>query len=263
MFSSLSTMQSSPKPEYGLLVSNYYGLPTPTYYIPFRDNNFTNYGSENTTAITSTNNPSIVTVAPVSQSSQGIRLVASSSQYLTLPSRSMTSTTSFSVSVWVNVVSGQSGVCNIWCISNQQRPTTDTTTNKYTWALFYSSNAIRFEYARDGSAGLVRRGKQQAVNTNEWIHIVCIQRVTSYGIDLYINGTKSGASITGTNNGTTSAYNFNWTSSAHQIGKSSYNADPYFSGDIDDFRFYANVELTDAEVSNLYAGRNAPHDFIQ
>lgn len=255
-FQSLNTKITTITVSADVVLQNVYGLPIPSYYIPFRERPIADYrtGTGNTTGISDNGTPTLYSTDGII--GNYIRLASASQQYVTLQNINMNTMTSFSISLWVRIGT-TSNFSNVWCISNFFK--TDSTTKKYTWALFYSSGNIRFEYARDGSEGTVRRGKQQAVNTNQWYHIVCIQRA-DFSIDIYINNVRSTAAISGQST-TTNPY-FNWTSVLHQIGKSSYQNDPYFNGDIDDFRLYANTELTTAHIQTLYDSKTSRNDFV-
>jgi hypothetical protein len=265
MLSSLSTIQSFCNKFNSLIsvVSNYYGLPIPTIYIPIRENSVANYvtGTADTTGIsTSSTSGSPTFTTGYVANSQSIIFNKNLSQYLTLPNINMANLSCFSVSLWVNLAIGTSNFTNVWCISNFQRPTNDSTTKKYTWALLYHGGVIRFEYARDGPEGIVRRSKQVAITLGQWYHIVCIQRSnTSMDMDMYINNVKNTSNLyspTGT------LPQYAWQSTVHQCARSSYNADPFLSCTLDDFRFYSNKELSETDINKLYVGKNAPNDFI-
>ena len=272
MFSSLSSFQSFIQNKLEQVVittreilSNQFGLPIPDIYIPFRSDAYENWatGTPNTTNITSTNNPTIVSNG-FSSNSQYLRCVKASNQRLNLPNYSMSTVTSFSVSMWVNFGSGNSNYANVWCITNYYRPGGADSTNKYTWAIFYlpSSSQIRFEYARDVSVGTVRRGytHQSTVSINQWYHIVAIQK-TDNSMELWVNNVKQTATtLTGTNPTTVPTYN--WTSTFHALARSSYGGDSATEVGIDDFRFYTNNVLTSNQIQTLYDARNQANDFI-
>lgn len=274
MLSSLSTTRAViiTNRNSSSILSNYYtdntsgySLPTPSIYIPFRDNSFGNFvsGYSNTTDISQFNNPTFGT-GIVSSNPQAMSLTRASSQYLKLPNINMSTLTKFSVSIWVNLSASPQGYSNIWNISNYQKPVTADSTNKYTWAIWYNSGGnFRFEYARDGSLGQIRRGKwsNTGVVPGTWYHLVGIQRSSgtdNNNLDFYVNNVK----VTNSLSEPTTSVTYNWTSTVHQIGRSSYDNDPYLGGLIDDFRFYPNIELTEQDITNLYNGRNAPNDFI-
>ncbi len=273
MFSSLSSIQSfihkvrtwSSTRE---ILSSRFSLPIPTIYIPFRFNSYENWatGTPNTTNITLTNNPTIV-YNGFTPNSHYLQCVKASDQRLNLPNIDMNSTTSFSVSMWVNFGSGNGNFANVWCITNYYRPAGANSTNKYTWAIFYlpSSSQIRFEYARDGSVGTVRRGytHQSAISTSTWYHIVAIQKTdtTDSSMELWVNGVKQTATVL-TGSSQTTAPTYNWTSTFHALARSSYGGDGATEVGIDDFRFYANTVLTSTQIQTLYNARNQFDDFI-
>ncbi len=264
MLSSIATLQSFKiyKANNSTIVSNVYNLPSPTIYIPIRDNAASNYanGTPSNVGITLYNTPTYISNNGNVGTKQSLNLVATSSQYLMMPNINMASLTSFSVSLWVKLGATNSGFANIWCISNHMKPSGTDTTKKYTWAInLPSSTTIRFEYARDGSEGNVRRGKQATISTGVWTHFVAIQRA-NLGIDIYLNGTLVVTSVSGQN--TTTAQYFSWTSVYNMIGRSSYALDPYTNTQIDDFRFYSNVELSTTDITNLYNMKNNNFDVI-
>ncbi len=262
MLSTISTIHSgmlSNKTRASIL-RNVYGLPLPLMYIPIRDNAVNNYvtGSPDSTGITVANAPAITTGAV--GTAQAIKFVQASTQYVKLPNINMANNPAFSVSFWVKLGATNATYANLWCISNYIKLNGTDATKKYTWAInMPSATTLRFEYARDGSEGTVRRGKEITVSTGVWFHIVVIQRA-NLNVDIYKNGTLMVSTVTGSN--VTTAQNFAWTSNYHFLGRSSYASDPYINAEIDDFRFYSNYELTQANVNSLYDMRNNTKDII-
>jgi hypothetical protein len=251
------------------IVTNQYGLPNPTLYvyIPFRDGSYANWasGSASMTNLSIVNSPSISTTDPIKTGSEFMEFVRASSQSLKLPNYTMNTTaTSFSVSLFVKFKSGNSDFANIWCITNHIKTSGSDSTKKYTWAIFHlpSSGSIRFEYARDGSDGIVRRGlTKSGIVINQWYHIVAIQRNDgSNTMELWIDGVNSGASISGTSSGT--GPQRSWTSTVHRLAHSSYATDSATNVCIDDFRFYPNTVLTQAQITTLRDAKLQDFDFI-
>jgi hypothetical protein len=238
---------------------NKYGLPLPIIYIPIRDNNYANWAnsSEDLTNVSITNSPSIVSSNSFSLNSQYMNFVQGSNQRLNLPNRNVD--TSFSVSLWVKLLPGNNDFANIWCISNYFTRTASD--NKYTWAIWYGPNSqsIRFEYARDGPQGVVRRGlTQSGVNTNTWYHIVVIRKSNS--LELWIDNVKSTASLSGINSSITPTNG--WFSVFHACGRSSYEEDQSTGAQINDIRYYNSV-LTPTDIQTLYNARNQTFDFVR
>lgn len=261
MLSSISTVQSFKTNNIVLnsLLSNYLGLPVPTLYIPIREYSIANYSSgvQDLSGITAYNDPSFNNTGAVG-TRQSLNFIRSLSQYVQLPNINMSTLNSFTVSLWFKVPSNVANYTNIWCISNYLYSGGDIMP-KYTWALFNIANEIRFEYARDGSVGTVRKGKNVSINYNVWCHAVLIQRV-DLSIDIYLNNVKSTYTMDGINIATDQ--NFNWNGIYNMIGRSSYLSDPYTSMDFDDYRFYSNIELTDSEITKLYNTKNVTSDVI-
>ena len=242
---------------------NKYGLPLPRIYIPIRNNNYANWanGSEDLTNVSITNSPSIFSSNSFrSSNSQYMNFVQGSNQRLNLPNRNVDS--AFSVSLWVKLLPGNNDFANIWCISNYFTRTASD--NKYTWAIWYGPNSksIRFEYARDGSQGQVRRGlTQSGVNTNTWYHIVVIRKNdTSSGLELWIDNVKSTATISGISSNNTPTNG--WFSVFHACGRSSYEEDQSTGVQIDDIRYY-NTALTATNIQTLYDAKNQTFDFVR
>ncbi len=261
MLSSISTVQSLKTNNIvsNPLLSNYLGLPVPTFYIPIREYSIANYSSgiQDLSGITAYNNPSFNNTGAVG-TQQSLKFISSLSQYVQLPNINMSTLNSFSVSLWIKVPSNAANYSNIWCISNYLY--NGESIPKFAWALFNISNQIRFEYARDGSqTGIVRKGKNVSINYDVWYHVVLIQRV-NLTIDIYLNNVKSANTMTGINMSVNQ--NFNWNGIYNMIGRSSYLSDPYTSMDFDDYRFYSNIELTDSEITELYNTKNITSDVI-
>lgn len=268
MLSSISSNQSlHTKLLYTIsnpIIANEYGLPTPTLYIPIRDSTYANWanGTPSLTNLSTTNGPNILTLDQLRPLSQYMNFAKASTQQLNLPQYDMTNMTSFSVSMWVKLKTGNNDFSNMWCITNFYRLVTTDTTKKYTWAVLYvpSSSYIRFEYARDGSEGTVRRGlTQTGIAIDTWYHIVAIQKADN-SMEFWINNVKCTSSISGTN-ATTAPYR-TWTSTYHVCGNSSYANDTATSMQLDDFRFYSNTVLTAAQIQTLYEAKNQTFDFI-
>jgi hypothetical protein len=267
MLSSLASITSISNSNSGNLYNdtssmelNKYGLPLPIIYIPIRDNNYANWAnsSQDLTNVSITNSPSIVSSNSFRSNSQYMNFVQGSNQRLNLPNRNVDS--AFSVSLWVKLLPGNVDTANIWCISNYfTRAESD---KKYTWAIWYGpvGTAIRFEYARDGPEGIVRRGlTQSGVNTNTWYHIVVIRK-NDNSLELWVNNVKSTAQISGINEITLPTDG--WTSVFHACGKSSYEPIQSTGAQIDDIRYYNSV-LTPTDIQTLYNARNQTFDFVR
>jgi hypothetical protein len=239
---------------------NNYNLPVPIIYIPIRDKTCANWatGSADSTNISTTGGLSIFSSNSFRSNSQYMNFEQGSEQRLNLPNRTVDS--AFSVSLWVKLLPGNNDFANIWCISNYFTRTASD--NKYTWAIWYGpvGTAIRFEYARDGPEGIVRRGlTQSGVNTNTWYHIVVIRK-NDNSLELWVNNVKSTAQISGINENTLPTNG--WTSVFHACGRSSYEADQSTGAQIDDIRYYNSV-LTPTDIQTLYNARNQTFDFVR
>jgi uncharacterized protein len=110
-------------------------------------------------------------------------------------------------------------------------------------------NAVRFAISTSGNGG----GEQQltgaaSLPVGAWTHVAIVLQGTSNGT-LYVNGTSvaSSTSMPLRPSGLGAMPN-DW------IGRSQFSPDPYFDGQIDDFRIYARA-LTAADIQAIYAQR--------
>jgi hypothetical protein len=238
------------------------GLPTPTLYLPFTATAAAadwSTGSAVTIGITETN-------APVNQATPAVigyskRFTAASSQYITLPNYYLsTSAMCFTVSFHFRMESPSiSSFANLWCISDLLY--TGTSAAKRTFAILYvpnnsSTGEIRWEYAQDGSIGYVRKDCATTINVGQWYHLVAVSRADG-GMSLYMDG-----AVAVTNASVATMPSLGWTSVLHQIGKSSYNGDPYGNFTMDDFRFYNDVQFTSEQVTALYNSRTSGFSIV-
>ncbi len=113
-----------------------------------------------------------------------------------------------------------------------------------------ANNYVRFAITLGGNAAEERINTTVALTLNTWYHLVVVLNAGSpYTGNLYINGTQAG-----TNAAMTLHASDLGATTGNYIGRSTFTADWYYSGHIDDFRIY-NRALSAAEVTALYAAR--------
>ena len=122
-----------------------------------------------------------------------------------------------------------------------------TTVNMFLTPRSSTNNTVRFAITTGGNATEQRLNGTAALPTGVWKHVVVV--LGSAGGTLYVDGvqvaTNAGLTLRPADLGTTVN---NW------VGRSQYAADPYFDGEIDDFRLYLRA-LTAAEVTALFNQR--------
>ena len=164
--------------------------------------------------------------------------LSGTSQYVSLPSGILSSATSFSVSAWVKLSSAPTW-CRVFDFG--------TGTTAY---MFLSPNSgaatTRFAMTNAGISQEQQVNATLSLPTGSWQHVV----VTLSGstATLYVQGVSAAQNtamtLTPTSLGSATQ---TW------IGRSEYSADPYLSGQVDNFRIYGRA-LTASEVQELYSG---------
>jgi len=113
----------------------------------------------------------------------------------------------------------------------------NSTTHVLRFAISASGNSSAYEQVVDGQAPLP---------TGTWNHVAVV--LGSRGGILYLNGVQVGAN-TGLNLRPADLGN----PPNYYIGRSQFSSDPYFDGDVDEFRLYGRA-LTQAEIQALASG---------
>ncbi|MFC4069787.1 family 43 glycosylhydrolase [Actinoplanes subglobosus] len=166
----------------------------------------------------------------------------STSPYVTIPNGVLKGASAVTVSVWAK-----------W--------TASTTINQWIYALGPDSNKYLFTGPRNGSNVLfsaITTGSWQAEKQmshsaalpgGSWQHLAVT--IDGSNAAMYLNGTKV-ASATGVTVKPSDLYDASKNYSGY-VGRSLYSADPYYAGEVDDFRIY-DVALSASEILEL-AGR--------
>ncbi|MEV6305382.1 family 43 glycosylhydrolase [Actinoplanes sp. NPDC051861] len=169
----------------------------------------------------------------------------SNSSYVTIPNGVLKQAESATVAVWAK-----------WNAS--------TTVNQWIYALGPDSNKYLFSSPRNGGNVLysaITTGSWSAesklANTaalpgGTWQHLAVTVDGKARTAAMYLNGTRV-ASATGVSAKPSDLYDASKSYSGY-VGRSLYSADPYYSGEVDDFRIY-NTALTAPEILEL-AGKS-------
>jgi hypothetical protein len=181
-------------------------------------------------------------------SNNAISLVSGSSQYVTLPSGVVYGLTNFTIATWVK----QTTIA-AWARVFDFGSNTTTYMFLAPWTGGASTTPPRFAIKLTNSVEQQINGTT-ALPSGVWQHIGVTLK-GGVGV-LYVNGVAVG---------TNSSMTFNPTSlgptTANNIGKSQFPADPYFNGLIDDFRIY-NDALNAGEMATFVTPLAAPTNLI-
>jgi len=196
-----------------------------------------------TTAADSSGNGHTASVAGGATFSGGVQgnavTLSGASQYVSLPSGILSTTTSFSVSAWVKLTS-TSTWCRIFDFG--------TGTTVYMFLTPDSNSATtRFGITTAGNQQEQQVNATPTLPTGSWQHVA----ITLSGgtATLYVQGASvaqnSSTTLTPASLGSTT---HTW------IGRSQFSADPYLDGQVDNFRIYGRA-LTASEVQGLFASQ--------
>jgi hypothetical protein len=163
--------------------------------------------------------------------------LAGANGYVDLPDGLLGAVHDFTVAIWVRVRTDKT-----W-----QRVFdfgSSTTVNMFLTPHTTTTGFLRFAITTGGNGAEQALNGTAALPTGVWKHVVVV--LGSSGGILYIDGaqvaTNAALALRPSDLGATTN---NW------IGRSQYAADPYFDGEIDDFRLYLRA-LTAGEVTTLY-----------
>jgi hypothetical protein len=162
--------------------------------------------------------------------------LSGNSQYVSLPAGVLNGLTSFSVSAWIN-----ENTSPVWARVFDF----GSGTMSYMFLTPNSGSGLRFAITTMGAAS-EQQINAGTVATGSWVH-VAVTLSGNTGV-LYMGGAEVGR----TTNMTLDASSIGSTTQ-RWIGRSEYAADPYFAGQMDNFRIYSRA-LSAAEVRALYAG---------
>jgi len=182
-----------------------------------------------------------------------IKFIASSSQYATFPNNfnwsTINATNGISFSWWARNNSSSGGWARIWDFGNKNstadggcRYVMVSKNGASTDLRFEITNPVEFNYGNTSSYNFVTSGVNYY--DGNWRHYVWT--ITSTGIwNIYINNIKILDNSLRIPIPTMSGNILNY------LGKSLYNNDGYYDGNIDDFRIY-NFVLSSSQITELF-----------
>lgn len=167
----------------------------------------------------------------------GATLTRASSMYFSSTNAIFNINNSFSISMWVKLVSSPSS--NFFGLMSKKY-----SAGGLSWAFSYGDvgGTKRLKMYTEGAGGADSYITPTALNTGQWYHLVAVKNGTT-SINFYIDGVKFLA--TGTIYNTTSGLN------SFEVGHGNLDASDYWDGMIDEVCIYDKV-LSDTEVSILY-----------
>ncbi|WP_426322020.1 PxKF domain-containing protein [Microbacterium sp. E-13] len=179
-----------------------------------------------------------------------------SAPYITIPNGVLNGVGGFTVSAWVRWTDSTTSYANLFWLGGAG---TGGGSNRY---LYMTPRGPGSSYAvglkPTNTAGEARaQDNNGALPTGKWTHVTVVVNPANNTTTLF----RDGMAVAGTNSSATGASLFQ-TGAAQtgQIGRSQF-ADPFFGGDIDDFRIYGSAlnasrvaELADVTAPSLAAG---------
>jgi fibronectin type 3 domain-containing protein len=175
-------------------------------------------------------------------SNNAVNLSSNSSQYVTVPAGVVNNLNNFSIAMWVK----QTSVGNWARIFDFG---TGQTVYMFLTARNGASSTLRFAITTGGGGGEQQINGPSALPTGVWKH-VAVTLNGSVGI-LYLDGVA-----VGTNSSMTLKPSSLGSTTQNYIGKSQFS-DPYFNGQVDDFRIYSDA-LNAGEVTTFITPLAAP-----
>jgi beta-xylosidase len=176
-----------------------------------------------------------------------------SAPYITIPNGVLNGVGGFTVSAWVRWTDSSTSFANVFWLGGAG---TGGGANRY---LYMTPRGPGSSYAvglkPTNSAGEARaQDSAGALPTSRWTHVAVVVNPTNNTTTLY----RDGLAVAATNSSATGASLFQADAAqTGQIGRSQF-ADPFFAGDLDDFRIYGSAlnagrvaELADATPPSL------------
>ncbi|MDP4182114.1 MAG: LamG-like jellyroll fold domain-containing protein [Bacillota bacterium] len=165
--------------------------------------------------------------------------LSGSSQYVSLPTGTVSSLNDFTISAWVNL-----DTLSTW---TRIFEFASSTTSYMFLTAKGGTNVLRFTISTSGSANDQQINGTSALATGSWQYVA----VTLSGNtgSLYLNG-----ALVGTNTNMTLNPSDLGITTQNYIGKSRSSSDPYLDGKIDDFKIY-NKALSSDEIASIYSSR--------
>jgi hypothetical protein len=172
---------------------------------------------------------------------------ATNGGYVLLPSLRSLAPAAATIAGWVNL--SANGPAQNW--ERIFSFGTSTTVNMFLTARTGTTpNVVRFAITTSGAPGQESLSATTALSPAVWHHLaVVLEGGATYTGRLYIDGVT-----VATNPAMTLHPGDLGATTDNYIGRSQYDADPYFAGLVDDFRVYKRA-LTAAEITTLFAFR--------
>jgi hypothetical protein len=176
---------------------------------------------------------------PAGMIGNALSLPGASGDYVTLPTGFIQTLTSLTITVWVNVHADHTWQ-RVFDFGSSQ--------NVYMFLTSHAGAAnARFAISTSGNGNEQQLNATTLLPAGTWTHVAIV--LGTGGGTLYINGavaaTNAALTLRPTDLGATTN---NW------LGRSQFAVDPYFDGQIDDFRIYATA-LTAAQITTIYNTR--------
>lgn len=154
------------------------------------------------------------------------------------------------ISLWVK----PNTIVGVKVLFHSNTPNTNCCNYRGVWLTMNANNTIAVNYGSGtGAASSGRRSKSStaAIIDGEWTHVVAVVRGAT-DMTIYFNNVDAGGSYSGTGGALQIADDPAWTA---RIGRAEQGSVAYYSGLMDDVRFYDRA-LSAEEVARLYvAGR--------
>lgn len=179
------------------------------------------------------------TIVDAPGDNKALNLATGSNQYLRMPQGFMTGTgvNNYTISVYMKQASVQNAA---WLVS-----LANSSSAGYIFVA-PSSAGGQLRFAMTAGTYSAESGMNAtALEKDRWYHVVARQNGST--MTLFVDGKSVGTATTSLRAGTI----LTASSNAHYLGRSAYSADPYWKGQIRDFRIY-NAALADSDITELY-----------
>lgn len=170
----------------------------------------------------------------------GLSLPGASGDYVALPSALLSTLTSVTITLWVNVHTD-----NTW----QRVFDFGTSTTAYMFLTPHAGGTTiaRFAITTSGNGNEQHLDAPAVLPLSTWTHVAIV--LGAGGGTLYVNG-----AVAATNTALTLRPSDLGAMTNDWLGRSQFTGDPYFAGEIDDLRIYASA-LTAAQITTVYNAR--------